>query len=353
MNAAGAGFDLTSPRRPAALGGLGLGLGLTCLVAMGVGSMGIPVADVLAILLSRLGIATGEVDPTLDAVLWMVRLPRVLLGACAGAALGVAGALTQGLFRNPLADPGLIGVSSGAALAAASSIAFAPQLFGMGAGLEVIALPVMAFVGGAAATVLVWWLASREGTASVIGLLLAGVAVNALCAAGIGLVVFSASDAQVVSITFWTLGSVGGATLERVAIALPLVLLPTLLALRFAGPLDALLLGEAEAGHLGVDVRQLKRGVVAVAALLVGATVAFCGIIGFVGLAVPHLVRLAWGPGHRLLLPASGLLGATLLVAADAACRTLVAPSELPIGILTTMVGAPLFLWLLRREVMA
>jgi len=283
-----------------------------------------------------------------EAVILAVRLPRTLLGLLVGAGLAVAGAAMPGLFRKPLADPGLIGVSSGAALAAVAVIVLGSQ------GLAVLtqacgpfSLPLAAFAGGLATTLLIYRLASRDGHTSVTTLLLAGIAVNALCGAGTGLLTYLADDQQLRTLTFWLMGSLGGATWAEVGSTALLIAAP-LLALPFLAPtLNALLLGEAEAGHLGVAAQSVQRLIVALAALAVGAAVAVSGVIGFVGLVVPHLLRLMLGPDHRLLLPGAALLGGSLLLLADLLARTVVAPAELPIGILTALLGGPFFLALL------
>ncbi|NKE47517.1 iron ABC transporter permease [Roseomonas frigidaquae] len=284
------------------------------------------------------------------AVLGVIRAPRVLLAAIIGAGLGAAGAAMQGLFRNPLADPGLIGVSAGAALAAVAAIVFGATLFGVAAGaLGLWMLPLAAFLGGLAATLLMARLGNVGGVTGVATLLLAGVAVNALAGALTGLLIFTADDRQVRDITFWTLGSLAGARWEQVPVVAALVGLPTLGLIALARPLDALLLGEAEAFHLGHRVETVKRVAVTLAAIAVAAGVAFTGLIGFVGLVVPHLLRLGFGSGHRLVLPGSALLGGALLVLSDLAARSLAAPAELPVGVVTALIGAPFFLWLLRR----
>jgi iron complex transport system permease protein len=346
-----ADFPLTGDGRRALRTGatrLGLVGVLVALVlfAVGNGAVAIAPTQVAAILAGQIGVALPwAFEPQQEAVLLAVRLPRVLLGALVGAALAVAGAAMQGLFRNPLADPGLIGVSSGAALAAVGAI-----VLGTGSLAGPFTLPVAAFVGGLVTTLLVYRLSSAEGRTSVATMLLAGIAVNALAGAGTGLLTFVATDAQLRSITFWSLGSLGGATWNALAgVAPPLlaamVLLPTL-----ARPLNAFLLGEAEAGHLGIDSERVKAAAIVLTALAVGAAVSVSGIIGFVGLAVPHLLRLLSGPDHRHLLIDASLLGASLLIGADWLCRTVVAPAELPIGILTAALGAPFFLWLLLRD---
>jgi iron complex transport system permease protein len=305
-----------------------------------------------AVIADLLGLAPLPAEFARDAaILGVVRAPRVLMAALIGAGLGAAGAAMQGLFRNPLADPGLIGVSAGAALAAVAAIVLGGSLFGAAAGLLGLwLLPVAAFAGGLVATLLMARLGTVGGVTSVSTLLLAGVAVNALAGALTGLLVFMADDRQVRDITFWTLGSLAGARWEQLPVVLLLVGLPSLLLCLLARPLNALLLGEAEAFHLGVRVEAVKRVAVVLAAVAVAAGVAFTGLIGFVGLVVPHLVRLGFGSDHRLVLPGAAALGAALLVLADLLARSLAAPAELPVGVVTALLGAPFFLWLLRRR---
>ncbi len=326
---------------------------LVCVVALlsiAIGPVNIPLADVLRTLAGVAGLPAGEVAPQHQAVILSIRLPRTLLGLLVGAGLAVAGAAMQGLFRNPLADPSLIGVSAGGALAAVSVIVLG------GTGLAMVtdalgsfALPLAAFAGGLVTTLVVYRLASSDGRTSVTTLLLAGIAINALCGAGTGLLTYLADDQQLRTLTFWSMGSLSGATWPAVG-SLAALMTPPLLALPLlARTLNALLLGEAEAGHLGIAVQRMQPIIVALAALAVGAAVAVSGIIGFVGLVVPHLLRLAQGPDHRFLLPGSALLGGALLLLADLLARTLVTPAELPIGILTALLGGPFFLALLLR----
>ena len=333
--------------RPSALPLLALLLSAAIVLSLGVGAMPIRPSEVIAILAERLGLGSGAgLDERHAAVLVSIRLPRVLLAALVGAGLATAGAALQGLFRNPLADPALLGVSGGAVLSTAGALVLG--LGGVASALGPAALALAAFVGGLLATLLVWRLASGEHGTSVASLLLAGLAVNALAGAGTGLLLFLADDSALRDIMFWTMGSFGGTTWASLLAAAPLLLLACAALLGLARPLNALLLGEAEALHLGVDTQRLKRRVVIFAALATGAAVSVSGVIGFLGLLVPHLVRLVVGPDHRLLLPCAALLGATLLVAADALSRVAVAPAELPIGIVTTLLGAPCFAWLLR-----
>lgn len=329
---------------------MALGLVAAVVVGVGVGSVWIAPADVLALLGRRLGLAVGADVPEAQAlVLEAIRLPRVVLGVLAGASLAVSGALMQGLFRNPLAEPGLAGVSAGSALAAATWI-----VLGAGVTLSPLlaanALAWAAFAGGLTTTALVYRLATQGRSTRVATLLLAGIAVSSIAGAAVGLLVTVASDAQLRTLTFWSLGSLGGATWASVGGAAPLLLAPVVAAPFLARGLNALLLGESEAFHLGIRVERVKRAALVLAALGTGASVAVAGTIGFVGLVVPHLVRLALGPDHRRLLPASAILGATLLLVADVVARTVAAPLELPIGVVTSLVGGPFFLWLLLRE---
>jgi iron complex transport system permease protein len=320
-------------------------------LSLSLGAVAVPPEHMVAVALEAVGLETPWSPSESEVVvLASVRAPRVLLGVAVGAALAVAGAALQGLFRNPLADPTLIGVSSGAALAAvAVTVLGAPLVAGTGLSGAFL-LSVAAFLGGLATVVVVYRVATVGGRTSVATMLLAGVAVNAVAAAGTGAFVFASDDQQLRDFTFWTLGSLGGATWGGLVGSIPLLLLGLAPALFLARPLNALLLGQAEARHLGVDVDRVKLLVVASAAVTVGAAVALAGIIGFVGLVTPHLVRLLFGPDHRLVLPGSALLGATLLVLADLVSRTVVAPAELPVGVVTALLGGPFFLWLILRD---
>ena len=330
------------------LAGLGVALLLTVLLSVGIGAVRIEPLQVIGILARAVGLELGvRFEEQQAAVLLAIRLPRVLLGVLVGAALALSGASMQGLFRNPLADPGLIGVSSGAALAAVTMIVLGATVFSAS---NLLALPIAAFGGGLVTTLLIYRVSSQHGRVMVTTMLLAGIAIAALSGAATGLLTFIATDAQLRGITFWSLGSLGGATWETLAVAAPFLLIAILMMPRFARALNAFTLGESEAGHLGVNVERIKLGVVIVTALAVGAAVSVTGIIGFVGLIVPHLLRLSLGPDHRALLPGCALLGATLLLCADLIARTIVAPAELPIGIITALLGAPFFLWMLLQN---
>jgi iron complex transport system permease protein len=323
--------------RPAVFAGLGAVLLVLVLAAAASGAMRIPFDRLLPLLV---GTGTGADDALWHNVLLEVRLPRVLLAVVVGGGLAVSGAAMQALFRNPLAEPGLIGVSLGGALGAVAAIVLGAP------GLSVIAPA--AFVGSLAATLLAYRLGGRS--AGVAGVLLAGVAINALCGAAIGLFTWQANDAQLRSLTFWNLGSLAAASWPLVAALAPWVALLSLLLLRDWRAMNALLLGEREAQHLGFALKPLRRRLVVEVALLVGPLVAVTGTIGFVGLVVPHLVRLTLGADHRSLLPASVLVGAIALVLADWLARIVAIPSEVPIGIVTSLVGGPFLLWLLARR---
>ena len=331
---------------------LALALAVIVIAACSVGAFPIAAGDTARILLSGLGLASVDGIPSeQQAVLWSIRLPRVVLGVIVGGGLGAAGAAMQALFRNPLADPSLTGVSGGAALAATSVIVTGVLLAPGAAGvLGVATLPLAAFAGGLAVSVVVYRLATRSGHTSIAALLLAGVAMNALAEAGIGLFTFIANDDQLRNLTFWRLGSVAGGTWPMIACVGPAVLIAVIVLTAQARAYDALALGEAEAAHLGVRVERLKALTLVFCALAAGSAVAVSGMVLFVGLVAPHLVRLACGPAHRVVVPGGMLVGAILVVGADMVARTIVAPAELPLGIFTALIGTPFFVALLLRQ---
>lgn len=286
-----------------------------------------------------------------NIIVYDIRLPRIILGMLVGASLAVSGAVMQGLFRNPLADPGLLGVSAGSALGAILVIVLGATLLApLTAVFGTFALPVVAFIGALIATAILQMVATRRGRTSIATMLLAGIALSALAMAMIGVLIFLADDRQLRDISFWQLGSLAGATWIKVASAAPIIIAGLLTAPFLARGLNALSLGEATASHLGIPLQRFKITAIVVVAATVGASVAVSGGIGFVGIVVPHVLRLLIGPDNRYLLPASALLGAILLLIADAISRTIVAPAELPIGILTALAGAPVFLWILLRN---
>lgn len=324
---------------------LALTVPAVAVLALSIGAVKVPPGEILGILFGQ------TTDSVREAVIWNIRLPRVVLGLLAGAALAVSGAALQGLFRNPLADPGIIGISNGAALLAAATIVFGSFVFQViPRHLIPFVLPAGAFAGGLVTTLLIYRLSWHEGRTVPATLLLAGIAISALTAAITGLFTFIATDEQVRTLVFWTLGSLASASWTSCAV-LAICTLPALIFLfREGRSLNAMLLGESEAGLLGFNPEQTKMRIVIASALAVGGSVAFCGVIGFIGLVIPHIVRLLIGPDHRFLIPGSAFLGASLLTGADIGARTLVAPAELPIGILTALVGAPFFLWLLLKQ---
>lgn len=331
-----------------------IALSVACLLAiwlsLALGPVSLPLMDTLRAGMRLLGVPVqGDDLQQAELILGQIRVPRTLLGLAVGAVLALSGVAMQGLFRNPLADPGLVGVSSGAALGAAIAIVAGASLGGIPESIEPYLLSIFAFAGGLIVTAIVYRLGRRDGQTSVGIMLLAGVAMTALAGSIIGLFTYLADDATLRTLTFWNLGTLNGASYARLW---PLLLVCVFVIgwlPRRAKALNALLLGESEARHLGIEVERLKRELVLCIALGVGAAVAAAGLIGFVGLIVPHLVRLMAGPDHRIVLPASALAGASLLLFADVFARLVLAPAELPIGIVTAFIGAPFFLFLLVR----
>ena len=319
-------------------------------LSLALGPVSLSLSETLQAMLHLLGVPlSAEADGVSELILSQIRLPRALLGLSVGAVLALSGVAMQGLFRNPLADPGLIGVSSGAALGAAVVIVGGELIGGIPSSLEPYLLSLSAFAGGLGVTALVYRLGRREGRTHVATMLLAGIAMTALGGAVIGLFTYVADDSTLRTLTFWNLGSLNGASYTRLWPILVVTVAVIFWLPRRARALNALLLGESEARHLGFDVERLKRELVFCSALGVGAAVAAAGMIGFIGLIVPHLMRLMIGPDHRLLLPASALAGGSLLLFADLLARLMLGPAELPIGIVTALLGAPFFLYLLRK----
>ncbi len=335
-------------RRPR--GGLLLLVALLLLVvaiiaSFGTGPLKVAPGTVLHVIGAQLGLADPAGLSQRDlSVVWNLRIPRALLGALVGAALAMAGASLQGLFGNPLADPGIVGVTQGASLGAVGAIVLGATALGAWT------IPVAAFLGGGAATTLIYLLARAGAARGTATLLLVGIAVGAGCSAAIGFFTYIANDTQLQSLVFWQMGSLAQADWRDLGAALPVFVVGTLALLRLATPLDMLALGERQAQHIGLDVRRTRIALIALSALLVGAAVAFAGSVAFVGLVVPHFVRLLAGPAHRWLLPLSGVLGALLIVIADTAARTLDPPSEIPLGLFSAALGAPFFLWLVMRK---
>ncbi|RUT26186.1 iron ABC transporter [Asaia sp. W19] len=330
---------MTIRRLPAlpALVLLGLGLAASVLLALASGATGFGFAPIRAS------------DPQMARMIIMdIRLPRVVLALLVGAGLGAAGAVMQGLFRNPLADPGLIGVSSGAALGTTLMIVQGPIWFGAG----IIArwgIPAGGMLGACALTLVLQAMSTRQGGISTNRLVLAGVALGALASAATGILLYRANDTALRDLTFWSMGGLSGARWPEIDILAPLILLALLLLMALTRPLNLLLAGEENAMLMGCRVRAVKYLSLFAVMMAVGPAVSFSGVIGFVGVIVPHLVRLVCGPDHRFLIPGSALLGAILLVLSDTLARVIASPAEVPVGIITAGLGAPVFIWLLLR----
>ena len=327
-----------------ALGALLIGIFCLSVVA---GTVPIAWTSLFDILLHSVGLVEETTVPSGEAyIINYLRLPRSIFGVLVGSSMAIAGALMQGLFRNPLADPGLIGVSSGAALGAAVVIVLGFTL----PLAPVLTLPIFAFCGGVLATVIVMRLSMINGRTNIGNMLLAGIAINAIAGSGTGLLVYVANDEQLRSLTFWTMGSLGSANWDNLPFLAALAFLPAVIGLSLGKTLNAFLLGENEALLLGVPVEKIKYLVIVIVCLIIGTCVSLTGMIGFIGLVVPHLCRMIFGPDNQKVLLGSLLLGASLLVGADLISRTIVSPAELPIGIVTSLVGGPFFLWLLFQK---
>lgn len=324
---------------------LTVALAITVVFSLGVGQYPLAPAEVLGILLHAAGV-DNDLAPeasTAAGVVLEIRLPRIVLGVLVGAALAVSGVLMQAIFGNPLADAAVVGVSSGAALGAAASITLGLTALGLWS------TPAWAFAGGLAAVFTVYLVSRSHGRTEVVTLLLTGIAVNAIAGAGLAFMTFLGTTATREQIVFWQLGSLNGALWQNIVVVAPLVGIGSVVAIAVSRRLDLFALGERTARHLGVRVELLRVVVIITVALLVCAAVAFAGIIGFVGLVIPHLMRMAIGPAHRPLMIASLVGGALLIAVADLVARTAVPMSDLPIGMLTALVGGPFFLWLLVR----
>ncbi|TXF84386.1 iron ABC transporter permease [Neolewinella aurantiaca] len=294
---------------------------------------------------------TGRAEELEQFLVWQVRLPRLLMAVVVGSALAMTGAATQGLFRNPLAEPTLIGVTSGAMLFAVGMLVFSVHLLAaFPLWVQQLGVSLASFIGALLTTGIVYRLAAGRGQLNVATMLLAGIAIAALTGAITGLLIYQSDEEQLRDITFWSLGSLSGANWTQVAIAAPIVITGGYFLGRDALALNAFLLGEREAAQLGFSVERVKKRVIVWTALIVGVCISLTGLIGFVGLVIPHVLRLWMGTDYRRLLLYSGLLGASFLLMADTLSRSILAPAELPIGILTALVGAPFFLWLLLRE---
>lgn len=341
--------DRSAVARLTLLGLLGF-LAAAMALSLFTGASGVSVADALRV---WLGLAGPDDFAAARAriILHDIRLPRMVLGMLVGAGLAVSGVVMQGMFRNPLADPGLVGVSAGAGLGAVLFIVLGGTVLApISLLLGIYAVPLAAFAGGALTTIILYRVSTRSGQTAIATMLLAGIAIGALSGALTGMLVYVADDTQLRDLTFWGLGSLAGANWTKVMAGGPLMLAGIAVALLLGRQLNALTLGESSAHHIGIDVQRLKNVAIGSVAACVGAAVAVSGGIGFVGIVVPHLLRILIGPDHRFLLPGSALLGAAFLLLADAVSRLIVAPAELPIGIVTASVGGPFFLYILLRR---
>ena len=329
-----------------------LTVGLAVLLVGGVvlsaalGQLPVSATEVVGSVLRSVGIqnAWAPTDPIVESTLWIVRFPRIVMALAVGAALAVAGAIMQAIFGNPLAEPGVVGVSAGGAFGAAVAIVLGVAALGTGG------IALFAFLGGLGATLLVYAMSRANGRTEVVTLLLTGIAVNAFAGAGLAFLLFVADSGSREQIIFWQLGSLNGSLWSEVGIVFPITVVGTLIALLLGRRYDLLALGERNARHLGVNVEGLRIGSIVLVALLTGVAVAFCGIIAFVGLVIPHLIRMIIGPAHRPLLVASAFGGGALLVYSDLIARSLVPGADLPIGLVTSLVGGPFFFFLLLRQ---
>jgi len=306
------------------------------LLAITFGSYGLSIVDFLL----------GKTSEIQNTVLTEIRLPRVILSGLAGASLGISGAALQGLFRNPLADPGLIGVSAGAALGATLMIVLGGDIFSQYS-LGVFFIPLAAIAGSSLVILMLYFMTKGFGYEGVTYMLLVGIAINAIAGVGIGILTYISSDSELRSLTFWTMGSFGGVTWPLLIPVILIIALAIIIMIPYSRQLDLLQLGEPEAFRLGVDVQKLKYAIILTCAASVGASVALSGMIGFVGLIVPHLTRLLGGVNHNYVLPGSALMGAALMIIADLIARVIIQPAELPIGLITSAIGSPFFLWLI------
>lgn len=306
------------------------------IISIAVGAGSIPFAEIVSALMG------DELSVQNRIILIDIRLPRTLLAMLVGAGVATSGAAIQGLFRNPLADPALIGVSGGAAVFAAGYLVLGTEL-----GLSSFGISGSAFFGGLLTTWLVVEIGRRGGTIS--SMLLAGIAINAVALSGVGIFSYLSTDSELRSVAFWALGSLNGADWNSITIAGLILIVIAIFYFR-SEQLNAMTLGDTEAGHLGISVPRLRIEIVVLTALATGISVALCGVIAFIGLVVPHLIRLTLGSNHYIVIPGSALLGGSLLVLADLLSRTLLSPAELPVGIITALLGGPFFIYLIVRQ---
>ena len=325
---------------------LAVALVVAVLLSAVVGQLPVTPAEVVGSVLRGVGIQNpwAPGDEIVEATLWVVRFPRIVMGLAVGAALAVAGAVMQAIFGNPLAEPGVVGVSSGAALGASAAIVFGVTALGSWS------IALFAFAGGLLATLLVYFVSRANGRTEVVTLLLTGIAINAFAGAGLAFLLFVGNTASREQVVFWQLGSLNGSLWSETLVVGVVTVAGLVVALLLARRYDLLALGERNARHLGINVEALRIGSIVLVALLTGVAVAFCGIIAFVGLVIPHLIRMIIGPAHRYLILASAVGGGALITFADLLARTVVGGADLPIGMLTSLIGGPFFFFLLYRQ---
>ena len=309
---------------------------VSALLAVTIGSFKISVFDILL----------GKLDELGSTILYTIRMPRVMLAAFVGASLAISGACLQGLFRNPLADPGLIGVSAGAALGAAFAIVFSSRFISLDF-LGPYLIPFSAIIGSASVIIILFVITKGFGYDGVTYMLLAGIAVNAIAGVGIGILTYISDDSELRSLTFWTMGSFGGVTWPLIMPAIVVILFSIVWIIGLSRKLDLIQLGDVEASRLGINIKKVRFGVIISSAVVVGISVALSGMIGFVGLVVPHLVRILGGVNHLYVLIGSAIFGSILMVISDMMCRVIISPAELPVGLITSGLGSPFFLWLI------
>jgi len=309
---------------------------VSALIAVTIGSFKISVFDILL----------GKLDELGSTILYTIRMPRVMLAAFVGASLAISGACLQGLFRNPLADPGLIGVSAGAALGAAFAIVFSSRFISLNF-LGPYLIPFSAIIGSASVIIILFVITKGFGYDGVTYMLLAGIAVNAIAGVGIGVLTYISDDSELRSLTFWTMGSFGGVTWPLIMPAIIVILFSIVWIIGLSRKLDLIQLGDVEASRLGINIKKVRFGVIISSAVVVGISVALSGMIGFVGLVVPHLVRILGGVNHLYVLIGSAIFGSILMVISDMMCRVIISPAELPVGLITSGLGSPFFLWLI------
>ena len=309
---------------------------VSALLAVTIGSFKISVFDILL----------GKLDELGSTILYTIRMPRVMLAAFVGASLAISGACLQGLFRNPLADPGLIGVSAGAALGAAFAIVFSSRFISLDF-LGPYLIPFSAIIGSASVIIILFVITKGFGYDGVTYMLLAGIAVNAIAGVGIGVLTYISDDSELRSLTFWTMGSFGGVTWPLIMPAIVVILFSIVWIIGLSRKLDLIQLGDVEASRLGINIKRVRFGVIISSAVVVGISVALSGMIGFVGLVVPHLVRILGGVNHLYVLIGSAIFGSILMVISDMMCRVIISPAELPVGLITSGLGSPFFLWLI------